>query len=304
MTHSTLRVAAGPVFNVGSGKYMQIAIIGTGAIGSTFAFRLAKAGHDVTVIARGSRLAQLQADGAIVLENDDRAPVRVSASLDPTTPFDLVLVTVLAPQVDAVLPAVRDSAAKTVMFMHNTFEPLQRLQDAVGKERFAFGFPAVLATLTDGKLSSEVFSVGQITTVTDARWAQIFSAARIPTVAHDDMHSWLRTHAAFIMPFMALGAMVYERKRGVTFAEARAFATAIAAGFELVRSMGNTITPNEMVLLAHIPTVVVASIVWVLSRTKMVRGMGALGPGEARMLIDMMTNAAPGKAAALIAIRP
>jgi len=31
---------------------MQIAIIGPGGIGSTFAFRLSRAGHDVTVIAR------------------------------------------------------------------------------------------------------------------------------------------------------------------------------------------------------------------------------------------------------------
>jgi 2-dehydropantoate 2-reductase len=37
-------------------REMQIAIVGPGSIGSTFAFWLSEAGHDVTVIARGTRL--------------------------------------------------------------------------------------------------------------------------------------------------------------------------------------------------------------------------------------------------------
>jgi 2-dehydropantoate 2-reductase len=71
--------------------------------------------------------------------------VRVSSALDATG-WDLVRVTVLASQVDAVLPALVASAAKTVMFMFNIFDPLRRLRDAVGPSRFAFGFPAILAS--------------------------------------------------------------------------------------------------------------------------------------------------------------
>jgi len=61
---------------------MQIAILGTGAIGSSFAYQLARAGHTVTVIARGARLEQLQRDGAIVLVSGERAAVQVNAALD------------------------------------------------------------------------------------------------------------------------------------------------------------------------------------------------------------------------------
>ena len=42
---------------------MRIAIIGAGALGGTFAARLAAVGHDVTVTARGAGLAAIQADG-------------------------------------------------------------------------------------------------------------------------------------------------------------------------------------------------------------------------------------------------
>ncbi len=47
---------------------LSIAVIGIGGIGSTFAYYLARAGHDVTVVARpGSpRLQQLQREGGIV----------------------------------------------------------------------------------------------------------------------------------------------------------------------------------------------------------------------------------------------
>jgi 2-dehydropantoate 2-reductase len=283
---------------------MQIAVIGTGAIGSTFAFHLARGGHDVTVIARGARLAQLQAEDAIVTVKGQRAKVRVSPALDVTIPFDLVLVTVLAPQVEAVLPSLAECAAKTVMFMFNTFEPLGRLRDVVGDERFAFGFPAVLATLHDGKLKSQVYGLGQITTVTHAEWAKTFAAAGIPTVVHADIHSWLRTHAAFIMPFMALGAMVHARGGGITWAESRKLARAMSAGFDLVRSLGNQITPLAMGLMSHVPDVLTTLLIWILSRTKMLHELGAMGPGEARMLIDMMEKAAPDGAAALVAVRP
>lgn len=79
---------------------VRIAIIGPGGIGSTFAFQPSEAGHEVTVIARGTRLEQLRHTGAIVTTAGERARVDVSGELDTTTHWDLVLVTVLAPQVD------------------------------------------------------------------------------------------------------------------------------------------------------------------------------------------------------------
>ncbi len=83
----------------------RLAVIGVGQIGSAFAFNLVRRGeHDVTVIARpGSvRLEQLRRDGAIVSVAGERAPVRVVDALDEGTPYDLVIVTLLAHQVAVV----------------------------------------------------------------------------------------------------------------------------------------------------------------------------------------------------------
>lgn len=283
---------------------LRIAIIGPGRIGSTFALFLSRAGHDVTVIARGARLEQLSRDQAIVTVRGERAPIAVAPALDVSVAYDLVLVTVLSPQVEALLPALGASQAKSVLFMFNTFEPLDRLRTAVGAERFAFGFPSMLAHLHDGKLQYDVFTVGQITTVSDPAWAKVLSDAGIATVVEADMHSWLRTHAAFVAPFMAVSVLVHGRGAGLSLAEATAFARAFRCGFQVVRSLGNQVRPPFLNIPSRAPLLFLALLFWVASRAKPVRQAGALGPEESRMLIDEMTRAAPGQTADVLAIRP
>jgi 2-dehydropantoate 2-reductase len=281
---------------------MKIAILGAGAIGSTFAWYLSRAGHDVTVVARGARLLWLQNERAIVRQDGERANVTVAASLETATDWDLVLVTVLATQVDAVLPVLRASSAGRVMFMFNTFERLEPLRDAVGAERFHFGFPGgVFTLLIDGKIRSRVRAG---TTVDDVAFAELFAAAGIPTAVERDMQSWLRSHAAMVAPLMSIGVLVHKRGSGATWGESRAHARAFAAGFELVRAHGHPILPTAVSVLARLPRILVTPLFWLLSRTKMLDDLGRLGSAEPRMLIDMMSRAAPALAAPLVAIRP
>jgi len=187
---------------------LTIAIVGTGKIGSTFAYHLAKAGHDVTVVARqGSpRLAQLQRDGGIVLKTGERAAVSVVDQLDEQVAYDLVLVTMYDFQVDAVLPTLRRSKAKAIQFMFVTFDP-ERLRAAVGNERCSFGMPAVMARLDEeGRLSPTVSS-RQKTLHGDRRWMELFIGAGIPSNFDPDMALWLRCH-------VPLTTAIGERLRG------------------------------------------------------------------------------------------
>lgn len=284
---------------------MKIAIVGTGAIGSTFAFHLAKHGHEVTVVARGKRLEELERERAIVTVSDERAPVVPSAALDPAVVWDLVLVTVLAHQLEPVMPALESSAAKTVMFMFNTFASLEPLKEAVGAARFAFGFPAIFASLPGGKLKYQIYTKGQVTTVTDPGWSKIFTDAGIVTVVHGDMHSWLRSHAAFVVPMMGLSALVHTRGgRGISWSEARGFTRVWNDGFELVRRLGNEITPAPVVMMTRTPELVLTAGFWAMSRTKTARELGALGKTEVRFLLDAMIAAAPaGSVEELVALR-
>lgn len=57
---------------------MRICIFGAGAVGGNFAARLARAGTDVTMIARGPHLAAIQERGLTVMAGEERIHVRPS----------------------------------------------------------------------------------------------------------------------------------------------------------------------------------------------------------------------------------
>lgn len=78
--------------------------------------------------------------------------VTVAAELDKTVPYDLLLVPVKCHQVAQALPALQASAATTIMFNSVTFTSLAQMREAVGAERFAYGFPKFPAFMKEGKL--------------------------------------------------------------------------------------------------------------------------------------------------------
>jgi 2-dehydropantoate 2-reductase len=77
---------------------MRVLVVGAGALGGYFGGCLAKAGHDVTFLARGQRAAQLAADGLRVTDPhvSFTGPVRTVLAGSISESFDLVLLAVKA----------------------------------------------------------------------------------------------------------------------------------------------------------------------------------------------------------------
>jgi 2-dehydropantoate 2-reductase len=273
---------------------MKIAIIGAGGIGSTFAVQLARAEHEVYVVARGKRLSQLQEHGGILTAAGELVRVATSVALDEAAPWDLVLVSVLGHQVSPLMAALENSAAKRIMFMFNTFEPLAPLRDAVGSERFAFGFPAILAHVdAQGRLESSIKRHGLQTTVTDRALADVFSAAGIPSVVSPQMESWLRSHVAAVVPVMLASSVAHARRAGITWREAVAMAGVMDESFGLVRQLGFDVLPAAHSVIASLPVPAKAALLWSATRNDAVRASGAAGLVEARQLVASMIAAAP-----------
>lgn len=283
---------------------LRIAVLGVGRIGSTFAFHLARVGrHDVTVIARpGSvRLRQLERDGAIVDVKGERAVVRVADALDRQTPYDIVIVTLLGHQVDAVLPALRLSAATCIQFMFNTFEP-ERLQHEIGIARSAFGMPFVQANLDrDGRLKATIGAGGQKTIMSRQRWVDVFAAAGLPARLERDMPLWLRCHVPLCVAFESVSVAGMRRGGGASWHEARVLARGVHAGFGLIEGLGYAIHPTSKRRLARSPTAVVAALLWGMSRIRSFRELLATGEAECRSLVDAMVAAAPSAKSPVIA---
>ncbi|VIO66580.1 hypothetical protein CI1B_17020 [Bradyrhizobium ivorense] len=82
---------------------MRICIFGAGAVGSHFAVRLARAGHEVSCVMRGAHLDAVKADGLTLKVGDTAVTARVKASADPADlgPQDVVISTLKATGIDA-----------------------------------------------------------------------------------------------------------------------------------------------------------------------------------------------------------
>ena len=87
---------------------MRVCVYGAGAIGGHLAARLAKAGVETSVVARGAHLAAIQANGLTLRAPDLTGTFAVRASDDPASlgPQDAVLVTTKAPALPSVAAGI------------------------------------------------------------------------------------------------------------------------------------------------------------------------------------------------------
>ena len=101
---------------------MKICVYGAGAVGGLMAAWLARAGHEVSVVARGAALDAIRRDGLRVRSKGATESFRIRAESDPAGlgPQDYVLVTVKAQSLGAVADGIapllgKDTSIVTAM---------------------------------------------------------------------------------------------------------------------------------------------------------------------------------------------
>ena len=201
-----------PVTGASGSAPMRVLVLGAGVIGSVYAGKLLQSGHQVVMLARGQRLADLRADGLVLedAESGHRTQLPVSAVETPGAGgrYDLVLVPVRAGQLMATLPILGGMAdGSDVLFFGNTAGRSGPLTGALG-ERALFGFPAA-GGVREGPVIKYVLIRQQKTTLGEPGGAKsvrvrrlqaLFSDAGLPTVITANIDGWLLAHAAFIVP--------------------------------------------------------------------------------------------------------
>jgi 2-dehydropantoate 2-reductase len=191
---------------------MRILVLGAGVIGSVYATRLLESGHEVVVLARGRRLADLQAFGLILEEATSgqrtSLPVKAVGILDLNDRYDLVLVAVRSEQFAtslSVLTSMHDGSP--VLFFGNAAGRGAQLVEALG-ERALFGFPAA-GGVRNGPgirymlISQQQTMLGEPTGATTIRLQQlktVLEGAGFPTTITANIDGWLLGHAAFVVP--------------------------------------------------------------------------------------------------------
>ncbi len=134
---------------------MKILVYGAGNIGSLYAALLKASGQDVSILARGKRLADIHNRG-IRLENSvsrERITSDVNAveRLDADDHYDLVLVTLPKNSVWEALPLLAaNRQTPSIMFFGNNAAGPQKMTKELGVERVLLGFPGAAAVSRDG----------------------------------------------------------------------------------------------------------------------------------------------------------
>ena len=252
---------------------MKTLIYGAGPLGSVFAARLQEAGHKVSLLARGQRLADLQEYGVVLVDVQTKKQtvtrVNVIEELKPDDAYDLVLVIMRKNRALEILPTLAaNQHTPNVLFLMNNAAGPEELVKALGRAG-ADGLsdggrlpPGARGSLPGGREPGKkaMIPIGEADGRITPRLQQV---GRILASMHGfdaelrtDMDAWLKTHVALLMPSLA-PAMRAAGRDNVRMAHTRdAIVLAIRAirgGFCCVAGAGRSACPGKSASMFGIP---------------------------------------------------
>ncbi len=250
---------------------VKILVYGAGVLGSVYAARLHGSGQDVSILARGQRLADLRERG-IELEDavtGQQAIVHVPVveELASDEAYDWVLVIMRKSQVSAVLPilATNTRTPNVLFLMNNAAGPAEMIQ-ALGYDRVLLGFPGTAGVRVDHVVRylagrggrKPTATVGEIDGRTTRRLDELRSmleAAGFAVAIEPYIDAWLKTHVALVSPvanalYMAGG----DIDRLTRTPDALVLMVrAIREGFRVLQALSIPIRPGAFQILSWLP---------------------------------------------------
>ena len=189
---------------------MRILVYGAGVQGSIYGALLARAGHEVTFLARGLRAAQLanglNLEGALGDSDVAMAKPVLATRLNPWDRYDVCLVTVRRDQIDAISPSLAASAIPLIAFMHNHADGSKALRDLVGADRCVIAFPGAGGVIdADGTvhyalIAEQPTMIGQRPGFgkSPQDLGELLQKAGLRVRSTRDPDAWLRRHAVMV----------------------------------------------------------------------------------------------------------
>ena len=146
---------------------MKIAIMGTGGVGGFFGGMLARAGEDVTFIARGSHLEAIRQNGLRVASDlSGEFIVRSNATDDSSTVgfVDLVLFTVKMYHNEQAIETVRPmvGADTVVLTLQNGIDNGEKLAAGLGRRNVMVGMAAVQSRIREPGTVEQLGQLGRV----------------------------------------------------------------------------------------------------------------------------------------------
>ncbi len=274
---------------------MKILVYGAGNIGSLYAALLKESAQDVSVLAKGKRLADLREHGiqleSVVTGMQTTVRVNVVEWLEADDDYDLVLAILPKNHVSEVLPILAaNRQTPSVMFFGNNAAGPQEMIEVLGRDRVLLGFPGAAAVAHGPRIRYLILSareqpttIGELDGTNSPRVKAIrvaFRAAGFPVTLCSNMSAWLKTHAAEIIPtacalYMVAGdAHRLARTRTALLLMLRA----IREGYRVLHEYGIPVTPAKHRVIEWLPE----SVLLALARRMVKRDTTTIKIGHAR----------------------
>jgi 2-dehydropantoate 2-reductase len=199
---------------------VRIALIGAGGTGGYFGGLLARAGEDVTFVARGAHLDALRARGLTVrsrLSGNFTVAARATGDPGEVGPVDLVLFCVKSYDTDAAAERIRPliDPETVVLPVQNGIAAAEQIARVIGSGPVLGGVALVSSVLEAPGVVVQSAGAGRIivgelgggTSARVERVASVLARAGIPTQAHPDVRVALWQKFLFICAFSGLTAL-------------------------------------------------------------------------------------------------
>lgn len=243
---------------------MKIAVMGAGAVGSYFGAMLARAGHDVTLIARPQHVEAIRQHGLIFDSHsfNGAVPVHATSEASGVEGAGIVLFCVKSADTESagqsIAPFLKSNA--TVLCLQNGVDNAERLQTTI--RQIAVPTVVYVATEMAGPGHVKHHGRGELiigTSPASADIARQFSEAAIPTTVSDnvlgDLWAKLITNCAYnavsAVAQLPYGAML--KVKGVTDVIENAIAECISVAHAAGISIPANVTQAVFALAEAVP---------------------------------------------------
>ncbi len=199
---------------------MNIVVFGVGGVGGFFGGKLAKAGHDVTFIARGAHLEAINQNGLIVksIDGDFNVPnAKATSDINVIVMADIILLAVKSWQVEGIgkqlIPLLKDQAV--VIPLQNGADNVEKLLISLPAKQVLGGLCRIISKIeSPGVINHFAFHpqiiLGELTNEKTERILQIkslFNEAEVNCSIPDDIQVAIWTKFLFITIISGLGAL-------------------------------------------------------------------------------------------------